>query len=45
MRKEVEVLVRLYREDKMGIRTLSEELDKMLCTPEEKLEAMTIALE
>ena len=44
MRKEVKTLVQLYREDKMGIRTLSEELDKFLCTPEEKHEALKMAL-
>ena len=44
MRREVKTLVQLYRDDKIGVRTLSEELDKMSCTPEEKLEAMKIAL-
>lgn len=44
MRKEVKTLVQLYKDDKIGIRTLSEELDKFHCTSEEKHEALKMAL-
>ena len=44
MRKEVENLVNLYLDNKMGIRTLSEKLDE-ICTPKEKYLAMKRALE
>ena len=44
MRKEVENLVNLYLDNKMGIRTLSEKLAE-ICTPKEKYLAMKRALE
>ena len=44
MRKEVENLVNLYINNKIGIRTLSEKLDE-ICTPKEKYFAMKKALD
>lgn len=45
MRKEVEILVESYRTDKMGIRTLSNELHKVCKSNAEWREAMEKALE
>lgn len=44
MRKEIEELLELWKDNKIGIRSLSEELSKV-ATKEEKLEAMKKALE
>lgn len=44
MRKEVETLVKMYRNDKIGFRTFSEELDKLSCTLKEKRVALQTAL-